>query len=119
MNYPEHEKLHAIKDQSQSIGEFIEWLGENGYSICERRDAESRSERVKKIFSPSGRAVEDFGSAFCAILEAVADNACLYWPTTKRLPESLLADYFKIDQNKLEDEKRAMLDHLRTSNAGK
>jgi hypothetical protein len=24
--YPEHEKLALIKDQSQAIGEFIEWL---------------------------------------------------------------------------------------------
>ena len=24
--YPEHEKLAKIKDQSQAIGEFLEWL---------------------------------------------------------------------------------------------
>jgi len=25
--YPEHEKLQAVKDKSQAIGEFLEWLG--------------------------------------------------------------------------------------------
>jgi len=39
--YPEHDKLRVIQRDSHTIGEFIEWLGENGYYICERRDAES------------------------------------------------------------------------------
>lgn len=39
------------------------------------------------------------------------------WPlnTAKR---ELLAEYFGIDLNKLEDEKRAMLDEMRRANAG-
>lgn len=24
--YPEHDKLNAVKDQSQAIGEFLDWL---------------------------------------------------------------------------------------------
>jgi hypothetical protein len=24
--YPEHDKLHAVKDQSQAIGSFLDWL---------------------------------------------------------------------------------------------
>lgn len=31
--YPECEKMQAIKDKSQAIGEFIEWLGINGMFI--------------------------------------------------------------------------------------
>ncbi len=31
----ELEKLGKIKDKSQLIGEFIEWLRENNYHICE------------------------------------------------------------------------------------
>ncbi len=33
--YPEHDKLKLIQEDSQKIGEFIEWLNENGYRICE------------------------------------------------------------------------------------
>lgn len=33
--YPEHEKLKAIQDRSQAIGEFIEWLYERDLAICE------------------------------------------------------------------------------------
>ena len=34
MDLSEHEKLKAIKPLSQAIGNFIEWLGENGMTIC-------------------------------------------------------------------------------------
>ena len=30
MNLPEHEKLKEVQPQSQAIGEFIEWLSEQG-----------------------------------------------------------------------------------------
>lgn len=32
-NYPEHDKLYAIHNQSQIIGEFLTWLNSQGYSI--------------------------------------------------------------------------------------
>lgn len=34
MDLPEHEKLKDIQPNSQSIGEFIEWLGEQGIWLC-------------------------------------------------------------------------------------
>ena len=33
-DYPEHRKMHAVKDKSQEIGNFIEWLHEKGLAIC-------------------------------------------------------------------------------------
>lgn len=34
--YPEHERMALIDDQSQIIGEFIDWLEqESGYEICQ------------------------------------------------------------------------------------
>lgn len=34
-DYPEHEKLRAISEKSQAIGEFIEWLAEDqGIQLC-------------------------------------------------------------------------------------
>lgn len=32
--HPELAKMQAVQTQSQAIGEFIEWLGENGMAIC-------------------------------------------------------------------------------------
>lgn len=31
--YPEHEKLLAVKDQTQVIGEFLEWLASRGIQL--------------------------------------------------------------------------------------
>ena len=38
MEYPEHEKLRDVQDESQSIGFFIESLAERGLAICELAD---------------------------------------------------------------------------------
>lgn len=32
--YPEHEKLRALGGANQIIGDFLDWLGTTGYSIC-------------------------------------------------------------------------------------
>ena len=32
--YPEHEKLKALGGANQIVGDFIEWLGEQGYVIA-------------------------------------------------------------------------------------
>lgn len=34
IQYPEHEKLEKVKDQSHIIGEFLEWLDQRDYYIC-------------------------------------------------------------------------------------
>jgi len=73
--YPEHRKLREIKDKSQCIGEFIEWLNEEGMTVCE--------------WSPGN-----------------IDN----WNPTSTSTNRLLARFFEIDLDKLEEEKLAMLD---------
>lgn len=76
--YPEHKKLTAIAEQSQSIGEFIDWLQTSkGYEICYYTD--------------------DDADPLAKVPKSIND---------------LLADYFKIDQDKLEEEKREMLELL-------
>lgn len=80
--YPEHERIHAVKEKSQAIGEFIDWLREKGVTLCTFRQHE-------------------------------------YWPLDNiqgkraRTIEEILSIYFDIDQDKIEKEKRAMLDELR------
>jgi hypothetical protein len=36
--YPEHEKLARISDQSQRLGEFLEWAEEKGWHLAEWQD---------------------------------------------------------------------------------
>lgn len=35
MEYPEHEKMKAVKAESQAIGEFLEWLRSRNVILCE------------------------------------------------------------------------------------
>lgn len=77
--YPEHEKLTKVKDESQSIGEFLEWLNPQGFAIAQWNGHTEQ------------------------------------WDCGTR-HEWLLAKYFGIDTDKLEQEKRQMLAEIRASN---
>lgn len=82
-NYPEHEKLQLIKDESQTCGEFINWL----------RDE-------KKIYLASHYKFENKDS-----VQLTTFNV----PQLKLL----LSEFFDIDYNKLMNEKDRMLKDIR------
>lgn len=79
--YPEHEKLQKIQDQSQMIGDFLSWLQEEkGLSLCSYQGEKHKID---------------------------------LWCPTDANTSKLLADYFEIDEKKLEEEKQKMLQELR------
>jgi hypothetical protein len=65
--YPEHEKLQTVQDKSQVCGEFLEWLNENGYSICETQEKyppflptrKSFTTLLDQFFDINGKALEN------------------------------------------------------------
>ncbi len=79
--YPECGKMAAVKDQSQAIGEFLDWF------INEKKVELG-------IRNHNGFLIQ-------------------FHPSYERL----LAEYFDIDLDKAEEEKRQMLDKLRKKNA--
>ena len=79
-DYPEHDKLSAIKDQSQACGEFLEWLGSQGILLC-----------------------------------SIPPDYDHTWLPIHRNVQDLLAEFFEIDLDKIEVEKRQMLDQLRAA----
>lgn len=82
--YPECEKLSNISDQSQLIGNFLEWAsGTQEFHMC--------------IYSGHSEEYLPIGMA----------------------TERLLAKFFKINLDKVEEERRQMLDEVRKSNATK
>ena len=91
--YPEHEKLQAVKDKSQAIGEFVEWLqGTKGFRLAKWEKVPDES-----VFADEGSEVDELFQQFINI-------------------EQLLAEFFGIDLQKLEQEKRAMLEQIRKLN---
>jgi hypothetical protein len=89
--YPECEKLLVISEKSQELGYFLEWLT-NRYTLCQSRESvkEYIPETDETFYTPEG-----------------------YYPI--RLPiQAILADYFNIDMNKVEEEKNQILKELRS-----
>lgn len=80
--FPEHEKLAAIRDKSQAIGEFLEWAEEQGWHLAEWDTSRQFQERMMPI---------------------------------SRNTVGVLALYFDINQDALEQEKRTMLDEMRAA----
>lgn len=95
---PECEKMRAVKEKSQAIGAFLEWLSaEKGVHLAE--------------YHRHSRACLDHEAHLvCGLLE----NHSVRWNYNI---ERLLAEYFDIDLNKVEEEKEAILDAIRARNA--
>lgn len=94
--YPEHEKLKLISDKSQAIGEFLAWLESGG------------------LHAPPNEAheTESYGSVELAYRPELCggpERSDELWPLSWS-KQRLLAAYFEIDLDKIEDEKRAMLE---------
>lgn len=88
--YPEHEKLRAVKDKAQAIGTFIEWLSSEGLVLARWHQHDEICHN-------------------CDRDDLVPDRASI---------EQLLARYFEIDLLKLDDEKRDMIEELRKGAEG-
>ena len=104
--YPECEKLAAVADKSQAIGDFLDWL----------RSGEADNTRFKRpIFLAANSIVaEEWHHGEQDLLEDedcdVDEGKLCYWGYDIR---RLLAKYFEIDLDKVESERRAMLEELR------
>lgn len=87
--YPELEKLQAVKEKSQEIGFFLEMLL-GKYTLCEFKNEETwyDQEFDEEFSNPEG-----------------------YYPIRRSI-QDLLAEYFEIDMDKVEAERRQILKEL-------
>lgn len=117
--YPEHEKQHKIVEQSQAIGEFLDFAP---YTLCEHREAGDNGE-PEYIWTQRALGTMPERRDWNPRLHDYIDGRALhnpdyeswdedYVPVMKSISQ-ILADYFGIDQKKIEKEKRAMLDAIR------
>lgn len=105
--YPEHEKLKMCRDRSQTVGEFLQWLESGGLD-------EAKGLRLGGIELAYHEEYWDRQAGIDG--DHVRSNHLtpLNWSLW-----NLLAAYFEIDNDKIEDEKRAMLeDHHRDTERG-
>jgi len=133
---PELNRMKAVKDRSQSIGGFLEWLqDERGVILAEYYKREVDEDNHPVYRNADGEIVEDWCPPHIFMpteqrkaLEERQDKEGIHWPLIKDRSgeilhtfsfqiEQLLADYFEIDLVKVENEKRAILEELRSKNA--
>ena len=89
--YPECDKIVAVHDQSQKLGEFLDWLREQGWELCAYQGVEDEESEE----TPDG------------------------WYPIHKPAEQLLAKFFGIDLNKVEAERRALLEAIREKQKNK
>jgi hypothetical protein len=82
---PEFDKMTAVADQSQLIGEFLDWASQRGYEF--------------------GREVEGGNDPFAP--------ATWFQPAGQPRIQKLLAEFFSIDLDKVEAERRTVLQQYR------
>lgn len=100
---PECEKMAKVRDQSQKIGEFLEWLrGEKEIVFC------TYHQHSKSCYD-NEEDYEDHKYARCGYRE---DDLA---PAPIRT-EEILAEFFDIDLDKIEQERRALLEYCRERN---
>ena len=90
---PELNKMLAMQDKSQKIGEFLEWLSEQDIELMKQPE-----EKCSDCYE-----CENCGSV---IMEYINQNR-----------EQMLADFFDIDLGKCEKERTALLDAVREDNS--
>lgn len=97
-DYPQHDKLRAIRNESQAIGDFLSWL-ENG-NLDDKDNTYGSVELAyrEKIYNDEAGPCPERSE---------------YLTPLQMRKKTLLAKYFGIDLDKLEDEKLAMIDLLR------
>lgn len=88
MNYPktpELDKMKKIQEKSQEIGYFLDWLNaEKSWILCKMFEGEEDNHTHKGDYLPAHFNIE-----------------------------KLLAEYFRIDLQKVEKERRAILEAIR------
>jgi len=93
---PECEKMLAVLDNSNAIGNFLEWLlGERKLTICR----EITRKEVEEAIDAGMEDEIDYEEG-----DLIIDHTGI---------EALLAEYFNIDLKKVEEEQQAILQHVR------
>lgn len=115
--YTEHEKMKAVNDKSQAIGDFLVWLRCRDVELCKYED--------RKLICGKKKCPESNMNGKCFIEPRKGcknhhhtDLLCYnvfhsgYQPIHYSI-EGILADFFNIDLKKVEEEKIQILDDIR------
>ena len=124
MSYPEHDRLHLIKDKSQAIADFLDWLYETEGVFLSHKTMVTDEKWCSAPGCAAGFIVHLDATSSRRVeseCETCKGTGYVEYEATKDLPynvskQKMLADFFSIDLELLEEEKVAMLEEQRRLN---
>ena len=105
--YPEHRKLRTISSESQAIGSFLDWLGET--KCIELAVRHKHVDSCYATIDSVDQAMKISPRRMCGY----SDDELVPAHISIR---KILAEFFDIDEAKIEQEKQEMLEELRRNN---
>lgn len=118
-NTPMLDKMSQVRDSSQTIGEFVEWLGSQGIQLGNYGEHTYPDEpcdgEIMAGQCEDGRVRRGtHGERDCNVCNGQGrrDIVRTDFQSDGRSIEKLLADYFEIDLDAVEQERRAILSTL-------
>lgn len=102
--YPEADKVSKYRDKMLIVGDFITWLRSNGRTICTWHETTHYDEYGDPVPEDEVRDIHGFLSDKVDWTEPEG-----YYPVSLST-EKLLAEFFNIDYNKYEEERRRMME---------
>ncbi len=123
---PEHDKMKSLRVESQTVGNFIDWLSQVEHvHLCLHDEDQYVCEECGVITQEEVRYARGLGAEMSCrkcrtneVKNLVEFRPEGYYPYHYNRIESLIAKFLEIDLTKIDNEKRAMLDGLRAHNAG-
>lgn len=122
---PELDKMKAVQSHSQAIGEFLDiYCNEKGYELCQFRKAGDNGMPYRiwktgvKNAILDGASTEDRKPRAGDVLngDAILNPEYCEWPDgyipLRKPLQKLLAEAFEIDLEKVDQERRAILESL-------
>jgi hypothetical protein len=90
-NTPMLDKMAHVQNESQAIGEFLRWLGDQGYVIMEERTYEVECEDISRS---DGRSL------------GIKTRSVTKWLPIRARDETMIAHFYDIDLDQVDKERR-------------
>jgi hypothetical protein len=134
-DYPEHDKLTAVQDETQAAGDFVSWLAGQGIQLMRwsenLKDWHPVSDTCRAEANPPGATccprrwrnhcthwTQDKDTCCRCGLGQMQEVTFTGWVADGRNLTQLLADWQGIDLARIETEKRQILASLQAANGG-
>ncbi len=86
--YPEHDRLTALEGKNRVVGDFLTWLGEQGFRVCMQSERDGH-------FWPVKESTEGWIAMFCGI------NMTRFYAEKNAMLETIRAAHDEVIAKKL------------------